>query len=200
MCGVTHSHVWRDSFACVAWLIRMCGVTHSHVWRDSFACVAWLIHMCDVTHSYVWRDSIIYVACFIHMRHVIHARMTAMRSTNNTSIYENVYILWCLFWKRALFVFARSLLKLYLWQVHPVYTNNISIDKYILLGLFLQHRFWGLFLKNTPFFWGLVRCTQITMTEMQWRTACILSASWSSKTIGIWIYVSRTHMCHELTS
>jgi len=54
MCGVTHLHVWRDSFACVTWLILMCGVTHSHVWRDSFACVAWLIRMCGVTHSYVW--------------------------------------------------------------------------------------------------------------------------------------------------
>jgi len=44
--------------------IHVCDMTHSHVWRDSFAFECWLldnvhstqlmrIHVCDMTHSYV---------------------------------------------------------------------------------------------------------------------------------------------------
>ena len=73
--------VWRDSFACVTWLIHVCDVTHSYVWRDSFVRVTWLIHMCDVTHSYVcdvshsyvWCDSFICATCLIHMCDVTHS-------------------------------------------------------------------------------------------------------------------------------
>jgi len=187
ICQLVYRNIWLDMW-CTH--ILMCHVhnyttlpvyTNTEVWRDFLTYVMWFIRMCGVTYSYVWRDSIIYVACFIHMRHMTHARMTGMHSTNNnTSMYEKVYILLGLFWKKALFFFARSLLKLYFWRVYPVYTNNPSIDKYVLLGLFLHSISWGLFLKKTPIFWGLVRCTEITMTEMQWRTACIIHASWSS--------------------
>jgi len=72
---VTHSHVWRDSFTCVTWLIHMCDVTHSYVWRDSFTRVTWLIHTCDVTHSHVWRDSFTRVTWLIHMCDVTHSHV-----------------------------------------------------------------------------------------------------------------------------
>jgi len=48
MCGMTHWHVWHDSFTCVVWLIDMSGMTHLHV-----------------THLLVVRDSFI---PYLHMR------------------------------------------------------------------------------------------------------------------------------------
>jgi len=45
MCDMTHLHVWRDSFICVACLISdgMQAGMHSYVWHDLFTCVAWLL-------------------------------------------------------------------------------------------------------------------------------------------------------------
>ena len=54
MCGITHSHVWRDSFICLTWINYMCGMTHSYVWHHLFMCVVWLICLCDMTHWYIW--------------------------------------------------------------------------------------------------------------------------------------------------
>jgi len=81
MCDMTCSHVWRDSFVCVTWLIHMCDMTHSYVRHDSFIYVTWLIHVCDMTHScvtwlictcdvthvYVWRDLSIRVTWLFRM-------------------------------------------------------------------------------------------------------------------------------------
>jgi len=36
---------------CVAWLTHMCGMTHSHVWRDSFIRVIKLVHTWPI-HTY----------------------------------------------------------------------------------------------------------------------------------------------------
>jgi len=196
----TNTEVWRDFLTYVMWFIRMCGVTYSYVWRDSIIYVACFIHMRHMTHArmtgmhstnnntsmyekvYILLGLFWKKALFFFARSLLKLYFWRVYPvyTNNPSMYEKVYILLGLFWKKALFFFARSLLKLYFWRVYPVYTNNPSIDKYVLLGLFLHSISWGLFLKKTPIFWGLVRCTEITMTEMQWRTACIIHASWSS--------------------
>jgi len=48
------SHVCRDSFTCVTWLVHLCDVTRSPVWRALFASVTWLIHICYIV--YVGRD------------------------------------------------------------------------------------------------------------------------------------------------
>jgi len=50
VCNMTRSHLWRDPFISVPWLIRMCDFTHSYVWRDSFISGPWLIHICAMTH------------------------------------------------------------------------------------------------------------------------------------------------------
>jgi len=75
MCDVTRSFVWRDSFICAIWLIRMPSQVHAYVWDDWIVFVTWLIHMCDMTHWHVsftcWtRLALIYVrvqniVCFI---------------------------------------------------------------------------------------------------------------------------------------
>jgi len=60
--GITHSHLWRDSFISVVWLIQkwlihtwlqVWGMAHSHLWRDwhIYICVVWLIHM-SLIHIY----------------------------------------------------------------------------------------------------------------------------------------------------
>ena len=78
MCDMTHSHVWRDSFVCVTWLIHMCDMTHPDLCHDLFmcdmphSCVTWLIHMCDMTHSHVWHDSSIRLAWLIHKCDMTH--------------------------------------------------------------------------------------------------------------------------------
>jgi len=54
VCDQTHGYVWRDSFVCVAWLIRVRDMARSCVWQGSFVCVTWLIRVCDMTHSSVW--------------------------------------------------------------------------------------------------------------------------------------------------
>jgi len=73
LCNMTHSHVWRNSFICVTWLIHMCDMTHPCVWHDWFIWVTWRIHMCDMTHSYAWHDSFICVTWLIHMRDITHS-------------------------------------------------------------------------------------------------------------------------------
>jgi len=54
---MTCSHLTRDSFQCVTWLIPMCNMTRPYVWHDSFLCVTWLVPICDMTHSYVRYDA-----------------------------------------------------------------------------------------------------------------------------------------------
>jgi len=53
--GSALAHAWilyaGDSLVYVARRIDMC----THVWRDLFICVTWLVHTCDVTHLYVAR-------------------------------------------------------------------------------------------------------------------------------------------------
>jgi len=75
MCEVTPSHVWRDSFTCVTWLLHMCDVTPSHVWRDYFTCVTLLIHMCDVTPSHVWQDPFICLTGLLHTCYISASRV-----------------------------------------------------------------------------------------------------------------------------
>jgi len=44
--NMTHSYVWRDTFICVTWFIRMCGKTHSWLRQNSAT------ELSDRTHSY----------------------------------------------------------------------------------------------------------------------------------------------------
>jgi len=79
--GVTHSHVWRDSFICVTWLIHVwqdpficlwrdvCDVTHCETGYGSFICVTWPFYICDRPHLYVCHDTFPYVAWLIHAWH-----------------------------------------------------------------------------------------------------------------------------------
>jgi len=67
ICGMTDSHAWHDSFACVTWFIRVyiaywcryaiggVGFMSSSMFRVSTRLK--LIHMCDLTHSHVRPDS-----------------------------------------------------------------------------------------------------------------------------------------------
>jgi len=67
--------MWRDTFACVAWLDHTCDTTRffrvlihmcSCVWHGTFVYVP----VCDMLHSYVFLcDTFIYVAWHIHMGH-----------------------------------------------------------------------------------------------------------------------------------
>ena len=41
---------------CASRLIYMRGMTHAHVWHDSFIRVTWLFHVCHTTHPCAWHD------------------------------------------------------------------------------------------------------------------------------------------------
>jgi len=87
MHDMAHSYVWRVSFICMIWLLRI-------RYMARFICVTWLIHtyVRDMTHSYVWDDCLIYViglisyvghdwsnvwhVSFICVTWIIHPRVT----------------------------------------------------------------------------------------------------------------------------
>ena len=77
-CG-THSHVWHDSFTCVAWLIHMCGMTHSHnnilVHVNATTTIEWVVTFTRVTRRVR--------CCCIHM-HVVE-QLLCMLLYNNSS-------------------------------------------------------------------------------------------------------------------
>ena len=62
MCGMTHLHVWHESFTCVTWHIYTCDMNNSRVWQDWFTRATWLIYKCEnhftcnTTHLHVWHD------------------------------------------------------------------------------------------------------------------------------------------------
>jgi len=56
--ALAHSHVWHDSFTCVALLIYICGMAPSY---DSFTRVTWQFYTCDMTLLYLWHDSLIWL-------------------------------------------------------------------------------------------------------------------------------------------
>jgi len=82
---MTNSHIWRDSFTYLTWLIHMFDVTYLHIWRASFAHMTWLMHTHVFQSQYnqdpklmwliaVWCDSPMYKTCdsFAHVTRLTH--------------------------------------------------------------------------------------------------------------------------------
>jgi len=67
---MAYSDVWRGSFICVTWLIRMCDMTHSYVWLD----LRWLLCVwVDVScHTYEWVASHIWMSRVTHVDESCH--------------------------------------------------------------------------------------------------------------------------------
>jgi len=77
----TCSHVRRDSYIRVIWLIHMCDVNHSCIWHDSTRSYVWrdFLFVCGRTYdSYVRWDLFICVTGLFHMCDV--AILVSMRS------------------------------------------------------------------------------------------------------------------------
>jgi len=119
-------HVWRDSFACVTFLLyyycpvllcdmtrSMCDMTHSYMRHVSFACETWLIcmcdfppllslsravlfDMCDMTHLCVWRDSFIKVTWLFHMCNIPHSHVCMTLTLPCCAVWQDSFI--CVTW------------------------------------------------------------------------------------------------------
>jgi len=134
MCDMIYSYVWRDSFKCVAWLLRMCDMAHSYdepcswVIKESELCscaaqtLVWLMnkaHSYDEPCSWVIKESVllrlfyyssICVTWLIHMRHDSLFYMCLWRAlfvcaTRSYTLHTSFI---CVTWRTHLFDFTRS--------------------------------------------------------------------------------------------
>jgi len=79
MCNMTHSHVWHDSFTCVAWRTRMCAWSMSHMrirhaTRVNETChtCEWVTLRIEISHS----DTSANVHAHMRIRHATHVNET----------------------------------------------------------------------------------------------------------------------------
>ena len=65
VCDMTHSHVCRDSIACLNMWRHTWNTTHSRVW--------WPVHTSDMNQSYVWHVPFVRVTWLIHIYDMTHS-------------------------------------------------------------------------------------------------------------------------------